>query len=165
MKVTKKRRKVLDSFATKLGISRQEEWYNFTTKDIATKEGKLLLSCYRNSLFSALKDLYPEFEWNPFHCKKIPSESSNWNDIQNQRKFLEFIAEQLNIQKPEDWYSVPLKSIRQLGGRTLLHLHHNSLLQTLQCAFPDHEWKSSTRELQLRQLRLQKVHCFLLSFH
>lgn len=64
------------------------------------------------------------------------------------------MADQLGIQKQEDWYSLQGKELREYGliqvcitvtanyqQLKVLHLHGGSLPQTLQAAYPEFEWK------------------------
>jgi hypothetical protein len=56
---------------------------------------------YPHELLSAV---YPEQEWLPWKFDWISQ--TYWEDINNQRKFLEWAGKQLNIKEMSDWYKV-----------------------------------------------------------
>jgi hypothetical protein len=51
--------------------------------------------------------VYPEYEWLPWKFKICPK--NYWEDVNNQRRFMEWSARQLNIKEMSDWYNVSLK--------------------------------------------------------
>jgi hypothetical protein len=59
-----------------------------------------------------LSTLNPEYDWLPWKFDRLPDQY--WNDLQNQRKFLDWAARQLNIEKFSGWYSVKIKVDFQL---------------------------------------------------
>jgi hypothetical protein len=65
-------------------------------------------------IFVALAVAYPEHKWRVPHRHYKPH--GYWKDVDNQRKFLDQLASKLNIQRPEDWYSVPSATIFKEGG-------------------------------------------------
>jgi hypothetical protein len=71
--------------------------------------------------------VYPDYDWEAQGAPKKPS--GYWNDIENQREFFDELAEKLNIQKPEDWYSVRVDTVRQHGGSFLVNQYNNSLIR------------------------------------
>ena len=48
-----------------------------------------------------------EFTWLPWKFGNVPS--NYWSDIQNHRKYLDWVAKELNIKSFPDWYKVSLK--------------------------------------------------------
>jgi hypothetical protein len=66
-----------------------------------------------------------------------------WADKENQRKFLEKIAQQLNFKSLDDWYSVPLETLRQRKGHGLLRQYGYSLKNALMALYPEHNWVGS----------------------
>jgi hypothetical protein len=40
-----------------------------------------------------------------------------WNDLKNQRVFFEWLADQLGVKSPEDWYKVTFSDVIAKGGR------------------------------------------------
>jgi hypothetical protein len=51
--------------------------------------------------------VFPEYNLLPWKFAVCPS--NFWNKTENQRKFMSWAAEQLNIKEPSDWYSISLK--------------------------------------------------------
>ena len=59
------------------------------------------------SLQQLLATAYPEYEWLPWKFSEKPKHL--WQDEGNKRKFIEWIATQLNIKDESDWYKVSTK--------------------------------------------------------
>ena len=51
--------------------------------------------------------MYPDYNWLPWKFLNTPS--SFWKDMKNQRKFLDYLAKELNISEPNHWYNVTNK--------------------------------------------------------
>jgi hypothetical protein len=66
-----------------------------------------LLNKYSNSTFLLLSKLYPEYDWLPWKFSTCPR--NYWNDMKNQRKFMDWAAKELKIKDMSDWYSVSHK--------------------------------------------------------
>ena len=51
--------------------------------------------------------MFPNYEWLPWKFNKV---SPNFWDVpQNQRKFLDWFAKELNIKEMSDWYNVSVQ--------------------------------------------------------
>jgi hypothetical protein len=50
---------------------------------------------------------YPDYDWLPWKFAKIPAKY--WDDIENQRRFMDHLAKELNIKEFSDWYQVTQK--------------------------------------------------------
>ena len=69
--------------------------------------GISLLDKYSGSLLLLLNHAYPNYEWLPWKFDKCPQ--NYWDDLKNQRKFMDWAATQLNIKEMEDWYKISLQ--------------------------------------------------------
>lgn len=58
-----------------------------------------------------------------------------WLDEDNQRVFLEGIAKELNITKPEDWGRVTFQQVIDKGGKRIIDTH-SSLFKALRTLYP-----------------------------
>jgi hypothetical protein len=86
----------------------------------------------------ALKAIYPKYKWKDKR-KEEPKEKKSkeisrdqqpfgyWKDINNQRTFFDNLGRELNIQQPEDWYTVDVRTVVKKGG-SFIHYHYNSSL-------------------------------------
>jgi hypothetical protein len=64
----------------------------------------LLNSKYKASPSLLLSTVYPDYDWLPWKFAK--SAQNYWNDMKNQRKFLDWAAKQLKIKEMSDWLKV-----------------------------------------------------------
>ena len=131
-------RSFFDNFSRQNNFQRDKDWYSITNKMILQQGGKTILHKYSNSLAKALKNVYPEKEWNNFEFSTVPK--NFWNSHENKRNFLDMVASKLNIKTTKDWYNVTLNDIKEFGGRRLLDIHQNSLFIALQSVYPEKNW-------------------------
>jgi hypothetical protein len=75
----------------------------------------------------ALQAIYPEHShlWK----KSVFSPQGNWKDIKFQRAFFDRLAIKLNIQKPEDWYSVTNERVLKEGGYFISRYYNTSVIK------------------------------------
>jgi hypothetical protein len=115
-----------------LKITKPEDWYKVSTKELAKVMGATFLpylliailkdnsirNQYRGSLKRALQAIYPDFPWKAWKFTKVGS--GFWLDAKNQREFMDSVAEELKISNFEDWYSVQRIQIEDIGGSSLI---------------------------------------------
>jgi hypothetical protein len=113
--------------------------------------GVTLLNRFNGSQSELLANLYPDYEWLPWKFDVAPAHF--WNDIKNQKKFMDWVGKQLKITEMSDWYKVtkrvtiatfPLthyKDLYNVGASSLLNSNYNaSPSQLLAAVYPDYEW-------------------------
>jgi hypothetical protein len=93
---------------------------------------------YNNSLQAALKDLYPEHTWYPWQFKTV--HRNFWTSIENQRAFLEHVAQQMGIQDMEGWYDVTQLDLQARHGSGLLAYYKGNVAEAVMKVFPTHSW-------------------------
>ncbi len=59
-----------------------------------------------------------------------------FGDINNQRIFMNDLANKLDISAPEQWYKITTKSLIHHGGEELLSLYNHSPLKLLNAIYP-----------------------------
>eukprot|EP01114_Cavostelium_apophysatum_P017882 TRINITY_DN5405_c0_g1_i1.p1 TRINITY_DN5405_c0_g1~~TRINITY_DN5405_c0_g1_i1.p1 ORF type:complete len:716 (-),score=103.25 TRINITY_DN5405_c0_g1_i1:1172-3319(-) len=137
-------RMLLDSIGKELAIGKTSGWKGITTQQFVDKGGRPLLNHY-GSLSKALAVLYPEDFALPENrsnevSKKPPG---YWQDLKNQRDFLEQIARDFNLSCKEDWSKISIKDIIDKGGYMLLRQYNNSIVWMLKTVFPEQRITSS----------------------
>jgi hypothetical protein len=70
--------------------------------------GKSLL--HSGSLSNILSEVYPDYGWLPWQFSRCPA--TYWDDIKNQRKFLDWASKELKLKEPSDWYNVTVTVIK-----------------------------------------------------
>jgi hypothetical protein len=65
-------------------------------------------------LISSLRSMYPDHEWLEWKFQTVPP--SFWSDTDNQARFIHWLEKKLDIDSLEKWYTVPRKTIKDLGG-------------------------------------------------
>jgi hypothetical protein len=68
-----------------------------------------LLKIYEGSLPLILTSVYPNYDWLMWRFERCPKDF--WEKVENQRKFVNWAADQLKITNQSDWYSITEKVI------------------------------------------------------
>jgi hypothetical protein len=146
------RRKYFDQLGNQLGINQLEDWYNARRSDLKQLGGaQLLQEHYRDSLFNALKDVYPDYPWKIWKFLDTTVPKGYWEKISNQKECLESIGHILGVRTLEDWYRVSTSAIQKLGGGGMLSYYDYSLQQgidiiilihrkALRAIYPHYNW-------------------------
>jgi hypothetical protein len=132
-------RQFMDWLAEDLGIEVQEDWYGVTWKDVS-RYGYTLLQQYDTSVFKALQNIYPEFEWNVNQTIKSPH--NFWKDTANHRMYFDWLSEQLGIERQEQWYLLTREVAIEHGAKSLLAHYSDSLYQALKSSYPEFTWNA-----------------------
>jgi hypothetical protein len=121
-------------------------------KDIFDIGGKYLLKTkYNSSRLNLLSTVFPEYDWLPWKFDACPN--NYWDNMNNQRKFMEWAGKQLNFKDMSDWYNVTqqvnlkicdlliFQNFCDIGGYGLLNgLYDGSHHKLLSTVYPDYEW-------------------------
>jgi hypothetical protein len=122
-----------------------------TFKQFVDIGGSRLLRKFNKSPYLLLSNVFPEYEWLPWKFDNCPR--NYWDDVKNQKKFMDWAAEQLNIQEMGDWYKVTkrvtkymytkhltFKQLDDIGGNRLLVKYNLSPSLLLYNVYPDYDW-------------------------
>jgi phage anti-repressor protein len=137
-------RKFMNWAAEQLNIKEPSDWYSITQKVMRYSKisfnskdfekiggGHLLFKYYNNSPSSLIMNVFPQYQLLPW--KFTASPHNLWTSVDNQRKFMNWVAEQLGIKESSDWYKVANKvTINDYKISTLLGYFAN---RRRQCAF------------------------------
>ncbi len=63
----------------------------------------------------------------------------HWNEISNQKAFLDDLAKKLNLHYPEEWCTITRKTFQQYGGRGLLQKYNDSVSKLLISVNPSYK--------------------------
>jgi hypothetical protein len=66
--------------------------------------------------------VYPEYEWLPW--KFINTPKNCWSDLKIQRKFLDWVSQELKLKDMNGWYDIPLKVTYFV---TIIYFHRKSI--------------------------------------
>lgn len=118
------------------------DWYHVTDAQVAENGGsQLLLQYYDNSLGQFLGVMYPNHAWEQWKFSAVPA--NYWENVETQKKFVEWLSQELKIEQLDSWYDVSVETVAEKGGAMLLEQqHHNSLFRLLRTVYPDHNWLS-----------------------
>lgn len=131
----------LEWLGCQLGFSAAEDWYGLRKQHFQMHGGGgLFRNIYRSSALKAMLDYKPEYDWKPWRFGGAPN--GFWRDPENRRQYMNWLADQLSIQCPEDWYSVTGADFLNNHGGGLLNNHFKASVQALLADYmPDFPWK------------------------
>jgi hypothetical protein len=105
--------------AKKLNIKEMSDWYKISQKvdfyckkvtqikDFFDVGGASLLTNKHTSLSALLPAVYPEYKWSSWRFAKMPK--NHWDNVNNQRDFVNWAGNQLQIKETSDWYKITQK--------------------------------------------------------
>jgi len=129
-------RAYMEWLGMKLNYKKPEDWYKIRKKDVT--QLSFLNKYYGGSIIKAITSLFPEHHFHLWKFQKKPHRY--WRQLENQKEFLEWAANVLNIKSQEDWYKIKSSQIRELGGSGLLSEYSESLPRALSKIYPDQKW-------------------------
>ncbi len=157
-------RSFIDDLAKKLKLTSNEGWYKIQWATLKQNGAYKLLKQYDHIPSKLITAVYPEyyhllvlliFNRYKWDISKFVYPPSYWHDLPQQRKFMNDLAEKLNISSTEDWYRVTAKTIQTHGGSGLLDRYENSPSKLLSTLYP--EYKNSCKEFLISIAREWKL--------
>jgi len=131
------RQKLFELIANELGIEHYEQWYSVKVRDVLRKPGSAgCMAIYRNSLQRALRDLYPQFDWNGWRFQRVSV--GFWNWTRNRRCYLNWLCTELGIVKSSDWNYLSQSQLQAFKASVVLKRFGglNSFLSKCSIAMP-----------------------------
>jgi hypothetical protein len=121
-----------------LGFKEIEDWYELKRNHFAQNDGAtLIFHHYEKDLLRPLAELFPDYEFYPWMFDRVPV--GYWDQPENCRDYLEWLAEQLHITELDGWYDVVRADFRNHFGAGYMQYFHTPY-DALRFAYPDHNW-------------------------
>jgi hypothetical protein len=133
-------REEIETLSNVLHITTQEQWYDLELATIFKVDGgRALLKRHNYSLVSLLAEVYPEYIWHSWRFKH--GTLHHWKDPRYQRKYMDWLADELHVKEQAHWYAVTADEFRSRYGAHLLDaIYKGSIFTTLQSVYPEFEW-------------------------
>jgi hypothetical protein len=105
---------------------------------------KVAFSKTHNALLMCLQQVYPDERFKPWLFNKAPQ--AYWISVYNRRRYFEWLADELHIEKVEDWYNFKLQDVVERAGRSVVSTFYNwSYKESLEDVFPGMLRRKSSR--------------------
>ena len=102
------------------GFSAAADWYAVRKHHFQRNGGGgLLRNEYRSSVQNAMADFLPDYDWKPWLFGGAPN--GYWKDRTHRALYLDWLGQQLGIQKTADWYDVTAADFFNHHGGGLLN--------------------------------------------
>ena len=152
--IIENRKRYMDWLGNKLGYDKQEDWYRITGKQIHDNYGGgLLVGYYYDSPSQLINTMFPEYEWLEWKFKCCSK--GFWENIENQKRYMGWLENQLGYIRQEDWYRITQKQFNDNYGCGLLNRYNNSSFLLIKTIFPEYTWKKSKFIQQYSQGQLE----------
>jgi hypothetical protein len=133
-------RTYLDWVGQQVRYQTWEDWYQVNSDTVVNHFGGGLLGThYNNSAAQLVMTVYAkDYPWLPWKFSNVPV--MYWENKDHRRTFMNWVATELKILKWEDWYTVTVAQIEELGGAGLLTRHGRSVRNLIEDVFTEHTW-------------------------
>lgn len=132
------RRTYMEWLGKKLGFREPEDWYELRWVTVSSLGGRGLLTAYNQSVPAMVMDHMPWYDWKEWLFLKVPN--GFWDDPHNQRRYVDWLAEELGFEKLEDWYRLRKRDLTSRGA-SVLHRKYGSHVKFLKAMYPGFDWK------------------------
>lgn len=95
-----------DQIGRELGIQQLDDWYSVSQSQVRSKIP--FIGTQYNSLFEALKTVYPSHPWSALHFNRISWKQLNYTMIDK----LSQLIQQHNIQSTTDWHRIQKEELK-----------------------------------------------------
>lgn len=134
----KNRRRYMTWLGQRLGFSRVTDWYQVTTENFQQHRGGALLLEYNSSVSATVKACFPGYDWKEWMFNRLPQ--GFWDDLQNCRRYMQWLGRRLHYQQLDDWYRVKASDFIKNYGRPLLRHYRDSVAATVIAVVPRSQW-------------------------
>lgn len=134
------RRRYMWWLGQRLGFKKIEDWYRVTTNDFKAHRGAGVLYAYWNSsAIAAVQETFPDYDWNEWLFRQAPLRF--WGDRRNHRRYMHWLAKQLKIRRPQDWYRVSNADFEAHKGGAFLLEYNSTISAAIMAYLPRYDWK------------------------
>jgi hypothetical protein len=130
-------RHFLDWLGGQLNVKDLDGWYKVSASEIKKRGGSGLLTHYGGSVSRALKAVYPEHQWQFWKFSTVPA--GEWDEISNQRLYMDWYAKEYGVKTPLDWFKVSASEVYRRQGRGLLAIYDDSMVKAVQSVYPEYQ--------------------------
>lgn len=124
----------------RLGYRRPDDWYRIRTDDFKQNRGASVMANYWNSsAIAAVKASFPDRDWKDWLFATCPRRF--WKIRRNHRAYMKWLAAQLNIRRPDDWYRVTNKDFTRHKGGAFLLEYRSTVSAAVMACHPRYPWK------------------------
>ena len=123
-----------------LEFEKPEDWYDVTYDTFLKNHGRTFIRYYDDSPLMTVREKYPEYDFIPWLFKHVAPDF--WTDMENQRKYLDWLGEKLGYTDYDNWYNITQTAFhRNRGGGLLNNLYGDSPSLAVQTIYSNYSWK------------------------
>ena len=156
-------RKYMEWLFKKLKYKKIEDLYKIRCKDFRLNHGcYFMMAYYESNPYKIISSIYTEYTWFPWKFNQV--KKGYWDDILNQRIYMDWLLKEMKYVDYTDYYKLNYINIIQNYGTTLLRIYDSNIYKLLQTIFPEFIWdikKFPTKNSSIGEI--QWLHYYLIS--
>jgi len=129
----------LDWLGQQLGFTGPDDWYQLSERDLQQHHGSRLLHKFRSSPSAIVKDYLPRHRWQEWRFAHAPNKF--WQEAANCHRYLDWLGRHLGFRRPEDWYRLSERHLREWYGGCLLKKFGGSPSAIVKDYLPRYRWQ------------------------
>jgi len=133
----------LNYLGEKLGLRDRNDWYSLTPSQIRYFGGEGLLRHYEYSVSYLLLSHFSSINWEWW--KFNPTPGFLWNDVKNQREYLDWLGVEMAFDSPSQMSNLTVGDLEGKYGKGILFYHNNSIPVIIDFLYPEVAWKMSVK--------------------
>jgi len=133
-------KKYLNWLGKQLGYKNYEDWYKINQDNFINNYGSYLsTNFYDGSPPKIIMSVYPEYEWLEWKFANTPYHF--WEKIENQKKYMRWLREQIGFKEFEDLYKLTFPIFNNNYGSGLIsNYYNNSVSSLITTLYPEYDW-------------------------
>jgi len=137
--VAANRRAYMDWISKRLGLEKDEDWYNVLRDDFQANCGGGFID-YMRTLDAALQEYRPKFEWLPWRFNRAPP--GIWKHSHTRKRYMQWLGDRLGFKNEEQWYAITSQDFYANCGSSLLVNHYGgSPSAAVMKHFKEYPWR------------------------
>ena len=128
----------MDWLFNELKFKNMEDWYKINTDSFYNNHGTTLLYLNKGCPQNLIKKYYPKYDWIPWKFERVPK--NFWSDVNNQRKYTDWLFNELKFKNMEDWYNINQEIIQNNFGASVLNYYKGSPQKMLEKIYSEIKW-------------------------
>jgi hypothetical protein len=134
-----------DTMGEELGVKElPTDWYKVKKSQVLNRKGRKILDKFNGSVIKTLLHVYPEYNWEVWRFEE--KEEGMFSDFKQQRKYFDWIADALEMNSLEEWYSVIPSELAKQHNMDLMSLlkqeYDGHFVKALSNVYPEVSWYS-----------------------
>jgi very-short-patch-repair endonuclease len=129
--------KYMEWLFNKLEYKKMEDWYKLTEDLLRANYGRGLLDNYNDFTYNIVSNIFDTYEWLPWKFDR--AYRGFWKDLNNQRRYMDWLFKELKYETLEDFYKITFEDIVNNYGYNFRKSYEN-IHEIFNTLYPEYIW-------------------------